>query len=149
MVRQKAHRHDGWVMDRNGAGIVQFNFSSDDSTMTSLGDLKQSIIKEYNDINYRIFGIGVVRQKVDIQGERILITAVHRRVPSLDYLSQLNSNVSELADHYLIKGFKQEFKQLLVYKYAFEVVSILKDYDPDSELSATLIIMKKDVRDYL
>lgn len=117
--------------------------------MKSLGDLKQDIIKEYNDTNLHIFGIGVVRQKVDIQGERILITAVHRRVPSLGYLSHLNSNVSELADHYLIKGFKQEFKQRLVEKYAFEVVSILKDYDPNTELSATLLIMKKDVRDYL
>lgn len=117
--------------------------------MMTLGNFKQDIIKEYNDANYRIFGIGVIRQKVDIQGERILITAMHRRIPALGYLSRLNDDVSELADHYLIKGFKQDFKQRLVEKYAFEVVSILKDYDPIVELSATLIIMEKDVRDYL
>ncbi|WP_228716844.1 Na-translocating system protein MpsC family protein [Billgrantia pellis] len=115
----------------------------------SLGQFKQELIKDYNEVNHRIFGIGVVRQKIDVQGDRILVIALHKRVPSLAYLSELNSNVSELADHYLIKGFKNEFKQLLVEKYGFEVLSIFKDYDTETELSATVVITKKDVRDYL
>ena len=115
----------------------------------SLGQFKQELIKDYNEVNHRIFGIGVVRQKVDIQGDKILIIALHKRVPSLAYLNRLNSNVSELADHYLIKGFKNEFKQLLVKKYGFEVVSLFKDYDAEAELSATVVVLERDVRDYL
>lgn len=117
--------------------------------ISSLGEFKQELIKDYNEVNHRIFGIGVVRQKVDIQGDRILIIALHKRVPSLAYLSALNSNVSELADHYLIKGFKNEFKRLLEEKYGFEVLSLFKDYDADAELSATVVVTRKDVRDYL
>ncbi|MFQ3789031.1 DUF2294 domain-containing protein [Halomonas sp. A29] len=119
------------------------------SALRSLGELKQELIKDYNEVNHRIFGIGVVRQKVDVQGDRILILALHKRVPALGYLNGLNSNVSELADHYLIKGFKHEFRQLLVEKYGFEILSIFKDYDAEAELSATVVVMKKDVRDYL
>ncbi|MCE8021309.1 DUF2294 family protein [Halomonas sp. MCCC 1A11036] len=115
----------------------------------SLGQFKQELIKDYNEVNHRIFGIGVVRQKVDVQGDKILIVALHKRVPSLAYLNTLNSNVSELADHYLIKGFKNEFKQLLVEKYGFEIVSIFKDYDAQAELSATVVLLQRDVRDYL
>ncbi|WP_111412942.1 Na-translocating system protein MpsC family protein [Billgrantia lactosivorans] len=115
----------------------------------SLGQFKQELIKDYNEVNHRLFGIGVVRQKVDVLGDKILIVALHKRVPSLAYLSALNSNVSELADHYLIKGFKNEFKQLLVEKYGFEIVSIFKDYDAQAELSATVVLLKRDVRDYL
>ncbi|MCE8025279.1 Na-translocating system protein MpsC family protein [Billgrantia aerodenitrificans] len=122
---------------------------ADTSGIGSLGQLKQELIKDYNEVNHRIFGIGVVRQKVDIQGDRILVIALHKRVPALGYLNGLNSNVSELADHYLIKGFKHEFKQLLVAKYGFEVLSIFKDYDAEAELSATVVVLKKDVRDYL
>lgn len=115
----------------------------------SLGQFKQELIKDYNEINHRIFGIGVVRQKVDVQDDKILIVALHKRVPSLAYLNALNSNVSELADHYLIKGFKNEFKQLLVEKYGFDIVSIFKDYDAQAELSATVVVLQRDVRDYL
>jgi len=117
--------------------------------ISSMGQLKQELIKDYNEVNHRLFGIGVVRQKVDIEGDRILVIALHKRVPALGYLSRLNSNVSELADHYLIKGFKYEFKLLLEDKYGFEVLSIFKDYDAEAELSATVVVMKKDVRDYL
>ncbi|EWH03641.1 Na-translocating system protein MpsC family protein [Halomonas sp. BC04] len=117
--------------------------------MPSLGEFKQGLIKDYNDVNNRIFGIGVVRQKVDVVGDKLIIIALHKRVPSLAYLSALNSNVSELADHYLIKGFKNEFKQLLVEKYGFDVMTIFKDYDAEAELSATVVVMEKDVRDYL
>ncbi|GEK48781.1 Na-translocating system protein MpsC family protein [Bisbaumannia pacifica] len=115
----------------------------------SLGQFKQELIKDYNEVNHRIFGIGVVRLKVDLQGDKILIVALHKRVPSLVYLNTLNSNVSELADHYLIKGFKNEFKQLLVEKYGFEIVSIFKDYDAQAELSVTVVLLQRDVRDYL
>lgn len=117
--------------------------------MMAIGEFKQRLIKDYNDINHRIFGIGVVRQKVDVFENKLIIVAVHTRVPSLAYLSALNSNVSELADHYLIKGFKNELKALLVERYGFDVVSVLKDYDADAELSATMVIMRKDVREYL
>lgn len=123
--------------------------SADALAIGSLGQLKQELIKDYNEVNHRIFGLGVVRQRVDIQGDRILVIALHKRVPALGYLNGLNSNVSELADHYLIKGFKHEFKQLLVKKYGFDVLSIFKDYDAEAELSATVVVMKKDVRDYL
>ncbi|WP_104204662.1 Na-translocating system protein MpsC family protein [Billgrantia saliphila] len=119
------------------------------SKIGSLGELKQELIKDYNEVNHRIFGIGVIRQKVDVQGDKILIVALHKRVPSLAYLNALNNNVSELADHYLIKGFKNEFKQLLVEKYGFEIVSIFKDYDAQAELSATVVLLQRDVRDYL
>ncbi|PMR72855.1 Na-translocating system protein MpsC family protein [Billgrantia endophytica] len=117
--------------------------------MPSLGDFKQSLIKDYNDINNRIFGIGVIRQKVNVFGDKLVIIAMHKRVPALGYLSELNSNVSELADHYLIKGFKTEFKTLLEAKYGFDVVSLFKDYDAKAELSATVVVTKKDVCDYL
>ena len=115
----------------------------------SLGELKQSLTRDYNKINSKIFSSGVVSLKIEIIDEKIFMLAVHKRLVSLDYLSKESKYVSDLADYYLIKAFKTEMKEVLTQNYGFTVTSIFKDYDSVDELSSTLVLLEKSVQKYL
>ncbi|OEY67934.1 DUF2294 domain-containing protein [Marinobacter sp. X15-166B] len=117
--------------------------------MSSLGDFKQELIKDYNIINNKVFGNGVVRQRVDIVGDKLLIFALNKRVHSLSYLKATDSHVGELANHCLVEGLKKELLEVLTNKYRFDVKAIFKDYDVNAELSCTVVLLEKNVGEYL
>lgn len=118
------------------------------NNLISIGQFKHELIKDYNAINNRVFGVGAVRQKVDIFGEKLIIVAENKRVPSLSYLKAMDNNLGELANRCLVEGLKKELFDILTGKYKFEVSAIFKDYDTDAELSCTFILMKKNVHEY-
>ena len=118
------------------------------NNLCSIGKFKHELIKDYNAINNRVFGIGAVRQKIDIFDEKLIIIAENKRVKSLSYLKSMDSHVGELANHFLIEGLKRELCAVLTEKYNFEVTAIFKDYDIDAELSCTFILMKKNIKEY-
>ncbi|WP_221563031.1 Na-translocating system protein MpsC family protein [Alkalihalobacillus sp. TS-13] len=113
------------------------------------GQFKQEIIKDYNNINLRMFNIGVKRQKVDIIGEKVLILAIHKRIPSLKYLDEMNRFVTRIADTAIIDAYKEQLKMTIEEKYEMKVHSVLKDYDPVTECSGTIIILDKDASAYI
>ena len=64
-------------------------------------------------------------------------------------LSKESIYISDLADYYLLESFKKEIKEVLVKDYGFNVLSVFKDYDIESELSLTVIILSDLIDSYL
>lgn len=115
----------------------------------AVGSFKQELIKDYNELNLRMFDIGVKSQKVEIVGDKILIFAYHKRIPSLKHLDEFNRLITRLTDVAIIDSHKEHFKELVENKYGMQVISILKDYDPFLELAVTIIVLDRDVSQYI
>ncbi|KAB7705606.1 DUF2294 family protein [Bacillus aerolatus] len=113
------------------------------------GPFKQELIKDYNNINLRMFDIGVKRQRIDIVGDKVLILAYHKRIPTLKYLDEVNRSVTRMTDIAILDTYKEHLKNIFEEKYGMKVLSILKDYDPFTELSGTIIILDQDVSAYM
>lgn len=120
-----------------------------DERFDSIGSLKQSLTKDYNRINAKIFSTGVISLKIDIFQDKIFMLATHKRLAALSYLSKESIYISDLADYYLLESFKKELKCILVNDYGFDVVSVFKDYDTKSELSSTVIVLSDAIDNYL
>ncbi|GED29245.1 MULTISPECIES: Na-translocating system protein MpsC family protein [Brevibacillus] len=115
----------------------------------SAGQLKQELTKVYNEVNLQLFQIGVKRLRVDFVGDRILFMTYHRRVPAIRSVDEKNRELTRMMDILLIDEFKALLKGRLETKYEIKVVSILKDYDPETELSATVVVLEQNVEMYL
>lgn len=115
----------------------------------AVGSLKQELIKDYNELNLRMFDIGVKSQKVEIVGDKILLFAFHKRIPSLKHLDECNRLITRMTDVAIIDSHKEHFKKLVENKYGMRVISILKDYDPVLELAVTIIVLDQDVSQYI
>lgn len=115
----------------------------------NLGELKQALSRDYNNINVALFATGASTLRIDVFNNRILIVAVNKRVLALKKIGEENPLVSDIADYCLMKSFKKQFKQVLTEKYGFRVAHIFKDYDAKNALSATLAILEDDVEQYL
>ncbi len=115
----------------------------------TVGSFKQELIKDYNEINLRLFDIGVKSQKVEIVGDKILIFANHKRIPSLKYLDEINRFVTRITDIALIDSYKDHLGKILKEKYGMNVLSILRDYDPEIEIAGTIIILDRDASAYI
>ncbi len=112
--------------------------------MLSSGHLKQVIAKIYNDVNQELFGIGVIRQKVDIMDSKIVIIAVNRRVPALAALDIAEVRTREV-DLALLDSFKRRFKEQIEAELGLSVETVLKDYDPKTELAGTIVVLEEAV----
>jgi uncharacterized protein YbcI len=105
-----------------------------------LGVLKQEIIKIYNSINQEIFGTGIKSQKIEISGEKVFIFATHKRIPALKILDEANRSLTASVDMLLMEANKKMLKEQLEQALGLEVKLVLKDYDPKTEYSGTVII---------
>jgi uncharacterized protein YbcI len=113
------------------------------------GSLKQEILKVYNEINMKIYTVGVTRQKVDFVGNKILIVTVNHRVPILKLLDDLDRTSTRNISSILSERFKAEIKETFEREFQMNIVSILKDYDVKTEYSGTIVILDRDVESYL
>jgi hypothetical protein len=113
------------------------------------GSLKQDILKVYNEINMKIYTVGVTRQKVDFVGNKILIVTVNHRVPILKLLDDLDRTSTRNISSILSERFKAEIKETFEREFQMNIVSILKDYDVKTEYSGTIVILDRDVESYL
>ncbi|MBY6053977.1 Na-translocating system protein MpsC family protein [Cytobacillus firmus] len=113
------------------------------------GPFKQELIKDYNNINLLLFNIGVKSQRIDFLGDKILIFAYHKRIPSLKHLDEINRFVTRMTDIAIIDSYKEHLWNVLEEKYGMKVLSILKDYDPVTELSGTVITLDRDTSAYI
>lgn len=120
-----------------GVGILKQQYS--------IGVLKQEIIKIYNSINQEIFGIGIKSQKIEISGDKVFIFATHKRIPALKILDQSHRSLTANVDVLLMEANKKMLKEQLEKTLGLEVKLILKDYDPATEYSGTVIVLKEEL----
>lgn len=113
------------------------------------GELKQDLLRVYNAINKKIFNVGVKQQKVDFVGNKIIIVSRNSRVPVLKLLDENYPLSTRQLDHLLFQVFKQEIKTSLEEQFPFKIISILKDYDAETEFSGTIVFLEKEVEAYL
>ncbi|MFI2858222.1 Na-translocating system protein MpsC family protein [Paenibacillus sp. JSM ZJ436] len=117
--------------------------------MITAGDLKQDILRIYNAINKRIFNAGVRQQKVDFVGSKIIIVSRNTRVPVLKLLDEHDPQSTRQLDHLLFQVLKQEIKKEFEQQLKLNIITILKDYDAETEYSGTIVFLEKDVECYL
>ncbi|SDJ78500.1 Na-translocating system protein MpsC family protein [Paenibacillus naphthalenovorans] len=109
----------------------------------SPGVLKQEIIKIYNSINQEIFGTGIKSQKIEISGDKVFIFATHKRIPALKVLDESNRSLTASVDTLLMEANKRMLKEQIESTLGLEVRLVLKDYDPKTEFSGTVILLKE------
>ncbi|MFZ5648112.1 MAG: DUF2294 domain-containing protein [Bacillota bacterium] len=113
----------------------------------SLSDIKQAVARVYNSVNQEMFEIGVKRLRVDIIGSKIVILAEHRRIPGLKSLDKVNRFVTRLADVALLDENKKRLKEQLESELGIKVKTVLKDYDPEYEVAATVAVLYEPLTD--
>jgi len=114
----------------------------------SHGAFKQHIMRIYNAINQEMFATGVKRQRVDVIGTKIVILAIHQRVAGLGSLDKTNRFVTRLADVALLDENKARLKAAIEREFpAIKVKTVLKDYDPFTEIAGTIIVTEQSLDD--
>ncbi len=107
------------------------------------GDIKQDIIRCYNQINQKLFNVGTKWVKVEISGCYIFIVAKHRRAAGNAVIDRKVPFLSRMVDVVLLDEFKENIRTELSRQFNFDIQSVLKDYDPHTELAGTLIVLNK------
>ncbi|QGG48016.1 hypothetical protein FTV88_1918 [Heliorestis convoluta] len=110
--------------------------------MNQLGHFKQQIQTINNKTNMEIFQTGLLWQKVEVIDDAILLITRNKRVPALQALDQKDRITTRLIDQALLEEYKERLKKALVEQLGIDFVTIFKDYDPDTEISVTIIIKK-------
>jgi hypothetical protein len=111
----------------------------------STGELKQLILRIYNATNQAVWGTGVREQRVDLLGDRVLVVAVHQRVPALAALDGTRRDLTRQVDVALIDHYKGVLSAELQRVLGVGVRAVLKDYDPDTQLSCTLVVFEQPI----
>lgn len=111
----------------------------------STGELKQELIKIYNSINQEIFGIGIKSQRIELIGDKAIIFATHKRIPALKILDATNRSLTASVDMLLIEANKRMLKEQVEKTLKIGVKFVMKDYDPDTELSGTVIVFEREL----
>jgi len=114
-----------------------------------LGKFKQELIRINNKINMDIFGSGFIWQKVDIIGNRVCILSKSKKMQPLYAIAgsdRVTANVTTLA---LMEEFKNRFIEILQDDMNVSVLSYLKDYDLEGQVSFSMIIFEQDVEEII
>ncbi len=111
----------------------------------TLGDFKQTVAQLHNEVNQRIFGQGLQTQKVEFIQDKVFIIAKNRRVFALSSLDHKDELAARMIDIALLVEFKKGFKALLEEKMSLPVQAVLKDYDPATETSICILLLKEDL----
>ncbi len=111
-----------------------------------LGSFKQAVMSVNNRVNQEIFGSGLVWQRVEVVGPRLLvILAVNRRVQAISSLVGPEELTARLTDLALLREYKARLGRYLQSELGLAVRAVLKDYDGESELAGTLVVLQKDL----
>lgn len=99
-------------------------------------------MRVYNAVNQGISGVGVSRQRVDLLDDRILIVAEHQRIRALAALDDDRPDVTRMVDVALVDESKRRLLTQLRESLGLPVRVILKDYDPVTQLAATVVVLE-------
>ncbi|KJS22290.1 MAG: hypothetical protein VR72_06305 [Clostridiaceae bacterium BRH_c20a] len=108
-------------------------------------NLSQEIIKINNQVNQEVIGYGLERQKVFITENIIVIIAKNKRIPALATLDSRGFSTLEV-NYILLTAFKARLKELLEKQFNFKIITILKDYDVQTESAGTIIILQEPIK---
>lgn len=111
----------------------------------SSGEWKQLVLRIYNAVNQAVTGVGVRRQRVDLLGDRILVVAEHQRIPALAALDPTRRTLTREVDTALVDLYKNILTKELEDALGIGVRTILKDYDPATELACTLVVLESEL----
>ena len=113
-----------------------------------MGEFKQEVLRINNKANMEVFKQGLLSQRIDVFRNEVVITAKNRRVNVLAY-DALDRQTTEMMDRALIVRHKKIFIQMMQDELGVKVLSHLKDYDPDLEISASVSIFEKNIEELL
>ena len=114
-----------------------------------MGEFKQEILRINNKVNMEVFNQGLLSQRVDIFRDKVLITAKNRRVSVLSISHTMDKNTTEIMDRVLIVRFKELFCAEVEEELGLKVLSHLKYYDPELEISVSVSIFEKPIEELL
>jgi hypothetical protein len=112
---------------------------------SSAGDVKQRILRIYNAVNQSISGVGVRQQQVHLLGDAILVVAEHGRITALAALDSSYRSLTRQVDVALVDLYKESLKTELEAALGMGVRTILRDYDPETQLACSLIILEAEL----
>lgn len=107
------------------------------------GQWKQEILRVYNAVNRQITGAGVTRHRVDLMDDRFLVIAEHQRIRALLTISGFDPVLSRATDVALIDVSKRQLRVEWERCLGISIKTVLKDYDPVTELAATVAILNQ------
>jgi hypothetical protein len=114
-----------------------------------LGEFKQELMRLNNKVNIEIFGQGLRWQKIEIIDDKVFIIANNRRVRGLDTVDPVDRLTTKLMDLALILKFKEHFIKIVQDALSVKILTHLKDYDPDTEISFSVTIFEKKIDDLI
>jgi hypothetical protein len=113
-------------------------------TVMTAGELKQLVLRTYNAVNQQISGVGVRQQRVELHGEHMLVIAQHQRIPALAALDGTRRPLTRELDVAIVDRYKELLKAELEPLLGIGIRTILKDYDPQTQLACTLVVLERD-----
>lgn len=113
-----------------------------------LGEFKCEVLRINNKANMEVFKQGLLEQHINIFRNEVVIIAKNRRVNVLAF-DVLDKQTTEMMDRALIVRHKKVFIDLMKQELGVTVLSHLKDYDPELEISASVSIFEKDIEELL
>ena len=114
-----------------------------------MGEFKQEILRINNKVNMAVFNQGLLSQRVDVFRDKVLITAKNRRVSVLSISHTMDKGTTDIMDRVLILRFKELFLAEVEKELGLKVLSHLKDYDPELEISVSVSIFEKPIEELL
>ena len=109
-----------------------------------MGEFKQEVLRINNKVNMEVFKQGLLSQRIDVFRNEVVITAKNRRVNVLAF-GALDKQTTDMMDRALIVRHKKLFAEMMRDELGVTVLSHLKDYDPDLEISASVTIFEKNI----
>ena len=113
-----------------------------------LGEFKQEVLRINNKVNMEVFKQGLLSQRIDVFRNEVVITAKNRRVNVLAF-GALDKQTTDMMDRALIVRHKKVFAEMMRDELGVTVLSHLKDYDPDLEISASVTIFERNIDELL
>ena len=112
-----------------------------------MGEFKQEVLRINNKVNMEVFKQGL-SQRIDVFRNEVVITAKNRRVNVLAF-GALDKQTTDMMDRALIVRHKKVFAEMMRDELGVTVLSHLKDYDPDLEISASVTIFERNIDELL
>lgn len=113
-----------------------------------MGEFKQEVLRINNKVNMEVFKQGLLSQRIDVFRNEVVITAKNRRVNVLAF-GALDKQTTDMMDRALIVRHKKVFAEMMRVELGVTVLSHLKDYDPDLEISASVTIFERNIDELL
>ena len=113
-----------------------------------MGEFKQELLLINNKVNMEVFKQGLLSQRIDVFRNEVVITAKNRRVNVLAF-GALDKQTTDMMDRALIVRHKKVFAEMMRDELGVTVLSHLKDYDPDLEISASVTIFERNIDELL